>query len=166
MKILKTLVCITLLVTLFACSKKDDDGGTSAEEASYTATINGGGFTNFSSTLGSYAPDFNSNGLTLAIVDQNSNTIRIFLNKTGGFTSGVVKTIGNEDADGFITSVIIRNDANQQIFGSSEGNITITSNIEDSDNEQNLISGTINVTANNNTGTVVTISGTFTNFQY
>ena len=125
MKNFKQLFTIAILLTLIACSKNDDDGGSTAGEAFYSATINGGAFSNFTSTLGYYSPDSNGNGLTLAIVDQNTNTVRIFLNKTGGFSNGVVKTIGNMDGDGFTTSVIIRSDETQQIYNSTEGNITI-----------------------------------------
>jgi hypothetical protein len=166
MKNLTHLFVIALVLTLFACSKSDDDGGSTAEEASYTATIDGGAFSNFTSTLGYYSPNFNGNGLTLAIVDQNTNTIRIFLNKTGGYSSGVVKTVGNADGDGFITGVIIRSDETQQIYNSTEGNITITNHFVDSDTEQDVISGTISVTATTNTGTEVTLSGEFRDFSY
>ena len=166
MKNLKHFLVITLVFTLFACSKNDDDGGSAAKEATYSATINGGAFTNYTSTLGSYSPDFNGNGLTLAVVDQNTNTIRIFLNKTGGYSNGVVKTIGNADTDGFITGVIIRSEETQQIYSSTEGNITITNSFIDSDTDQNVISGTLTITATTNTGTLVTLSGSFDNFKY
>tara|TARA_R100000935_G_scaffold5241_1_gene12058 strand:- start:4545 stop:5045 length:501 start_codon:yes stop_codon:yes gene_type:complete len=166
MKNIKPMVVIALVLTLIACSKKDDDGGSTSAEATYSATINGGAFTNYTSTLGHYSPDFNGNGLTLAIVDQNTNTIRVFLNKTGGYSNGVIKTIGNVDTDGFMTGVVIRSEETQQIYNSTEGTITITNSFIDSDTDQNGISGTIMVTATTNTGTEVTISGTFENFLY
>lgn len=167
MKTLKTLCILFLSVLIISCSKKDDgDGGGSAPDPEFKATINGGSFgSNYISELGSYSADSN-NGVTIAVTDSNSNIIRIFLNETGGFDT-VIKEIGNVDENGFVTNVIIRDQAAMITYNSTEGRIVINENKANPEVEGGrLISGTFDVTATINTGDTVTMTGNFKNIAY
>ena len=166
MKTLKTLCILFLSVAIVSCSKKDDDGGGGAPEAAFNATINGGTFgSNYSSKLGFYSTT-TTNGITIAITDQNQNIIRMFLNETGGFDT-VIKEIGNVDDNGFVTNVIIRDQEAMITYNSSEGQIVITENKSNPENEGGrLISGNFDITAVVNTGETVTMTGTFKNIAY
>ncbi len=170
MKTLKTICILFLSVLIISCSKKDDgDGGGSAPEAEFSATINGGGFgSNYESRLGFYSSDYNNdNALTLAVTDANTNIVRIFLNQTGGFGSGITKIIGDVDTNGFVTNVIIRDQTNQVTYNSSEGEINILENRENPESEDGrLISGNFTITANSGAGPTVTMNGNFKNFAY
>ncbi len=167
MKNLKTLSILFLLVLATSCSKKDDDGGGgSPGEAEFNATINGGGFNNYSSNLGSYSTDTSSGtGLTIAVTDANLNVIRFFLNNSGGFDSGVIKEIGN----GSQSSALFRDQAENITYNGSDGSISITENRTnpEGDDSSRIISGTFNITTSDNLGTtIVTLSGSFKDFQY
>ncbi len=169
MKTLKTICILFLSVLIISCSKKDDgdDGGGSAGEPEFNATINGGSFgSNYNVELGSYAADSN-NGVTIAVTDSNLNIIRVFMNMTGGFGSGILKEIGNVDDNGFVTNVIIRDQAAMITYNSTTGNIGITEDKENPENEGGrLISGNFTVTATINTGESVTMTGSFKNIAY
>ncbi len=170
MKTLKTICILLISVLIISCSKKDDDdGGGSAPEAEFNATLNGGGFgSNYASRLGFYSSDYsNDNGLTLAVTDANTNVVRIFLNNTGGFGSGITKIVGDVATNGFITNVIIRDQTNQVTYSSSDGEINITDNKENPESEDGrLISGNFNITATSGVGPTITLIGSFTNFAY
>ncbi|MEZ4859512.1 MAG: hypothetical protein R2781_11950 [Flavobacteriaceae bacterium] len=164
MKNLKTISILCLAFLVLSCSKKEDDGGGDSDPtAEFTATINGGPYNNFAATLGSYFAD-SANGLTIAVVDANSNTIRLFMNSTGGFNSGVIKQIGNIDSSGFQTSALFRDADTQIIYNSISGSITISQNNESNNDPSNrVVTGTFTITANVNTGTEITMTGTFKN---
>jgi hypothetical protein len=169
MKTLITLSILFLSLVIISCSKKDDgDDGGSAPEAEFSATINGGGFgSNYSSRLGFYSSDYSDNGLTLAVTDENTNIVRIFLNQTGGFGSGITKIINDVATNGFVTSVVIRDQTNQVTYNASEGEINILENQENPENEDGrLISGNFTITATSGSGPAITMSGNFKNFAY
>lgn len=170
MKNLKTLCILLLSVLIISCSKKDDgDGGGSAPEAEFNATINGGGFgNNYASRLGFYSGDYsNDSGLTLAVTDANTNIVRIFLNQTGGFGSGITKVIGDVGPNGLVTNIIIRDQTNQVTYNSSDGEINITENKENPESESGrLISGNFTITATSGAGPTITMTGSFKNFAY
>ena len=167
MKILKTLSILFFSLLIISCSSKDDDDdGGSAPAASFTGIINGGPFENYTAKLGSYSTD-PSVGLTLAVIDANGNTIRIFMNQTGGLSAGTVKQMGNVDNDGFITSALVHHADSQTTFNASEGNITISENrATPGEENSNIISGSYTLKLNDNVGTNVTLNGTFNNFEY
>jgi len=172
MKILKTLCILFLSVVIISCSKKDDGdggGGGSAPEAEFSATINGGGFgNNYAARLGFYSSDYSDdNGLTLSVTDENTNIIRIFLNQTGGFGSGITKVVGDVATNGFITSVVIRDQDAQVTYNASEGEINILENSENPEIENGrLISGNFTITATSGVGPTITMTGNFKNFAY
>jgi len=168
MKNLKTICILFFSVLMLSCSKKDDGGGDSAPEAEFSATINGGGFgNNYTSRLGFYSSDYSDNGLTLAITDESTNIVRIFLNQTGGFGSGITKIVGDVATNGFVTGVIIRDQTNQVTYDASEGEINILENRENPENEDGrLISGNFTITATSGAGPTVTMTGNFKNFAY
>lgn len=163
----KTLSILFLSVLIISCSKKDDDNEDSAPAATFSGSINGGPFSNYTAKLGSYSTE-TSVGLTLAIIDENGNTIRIFMNQTGGFTSGTVKTIGNVDTEGFVTNALIHHAESQVTFNSTSGSITISENrTTPGEEDSNIISGSYSLTLTDNLGTTtVTMNGTFNNFAY
>lgn len=168
MKTLKTIFILFLSVLIISCSKSDDgDGGGSAGEPEFNATINGGSFgSNYSVKLGSYAADSN-NGVTIAVTDSNSNIVRVFMNMTGGFGSGIAKVIGDVDDNGFVTNVIIRDQDAMITYNSTEGNIGITEDKENPENEGGrLISGNFTVTATSGAGPTITMTGSFKNIAY
>lgn len=165
MKNLKTLCILFLSVLIISCSKKDDDSEQSAPEASFSGTINGGPFTNYTAKLGSYSTD-PSVGLTLAVIDANGNTIRLFMNQTGGLSAGIIKEIGNVDTDGFVTSAVVHHAESQTTFYASEGSISITENrATPGEEDSNIISGSYTLTLISG-GTTITLNGTFNNFMY
>ncbi len=168
MKTLKTICILFLSALIISCSKKDDDGGGSAPDAEFSATINGGGFgSNYASRLGFYSADYSDNGLTLAVTDENTNIVRIFLNQSGGFGSGITKIVGDVATNGFVTNVIIRDQTNQVTYNSSDGEINIVENVANPETENGrLISGNFTITATSGAGPTITMSGNFKNFAY
>ena len=83
-----------------------------------------------------------------------------------GFSTGVVKEIGNVDGNGFATTVIIRDQDAQITYNASSGSITITSLRNGDGDNFKLINGNFNVTATTNTGETVTMTGNFKNIEY
>ena len=167
MKTLKTLSILFLSVLIISCSSNDDDeGGETAPEASFTGIINGGPFSNYTAKLGSYSTD-PSVGLTLAVLDANGNTIRLFMNQTGGLSAGTKKEMGNVDKDGYVTGVLVYHADSQVTFNASEGNITISENrLNPGDEDSNIISGSFTLKLNDSMGVTLTMNGTFNNFVY
>lgn len=167
MKNLKTICFLFLTLAVISCSKKDDDGGGSAPEAEFSATIKGGTFgDNYTSKLGSYYTD-SSVGLTIAITDANNNVIRFFLNETGGLGSGTDKIIGDIDNNGYYTSVVIWDQGEEIAYNSSEGNIKVLDNKANPEDEDGrLISGNFSISAISNTSVTMSMTGTFKNIAY
>lgn len=168
MKTLKTICILFLSVLIISCSKKDDDGGGTAPEAEFSATINGGGFgSNYASRLGFYSSDYSDNGLNLSVTDANTNVVSIFLNNTGGFGSGITKIIGDVATNGFVTNVVIRDQTNQVTYNSSDGEINILENVANPETEDGrLISENFTITATSGAGPTITLTGNFKNFAY
>jgi len=165
MKILKPLLFLAIALLVLSCNKDDD--GDNVPEANYAALINGGTFNNYNSVMNFYDVSTALDRLTLNITDNNNHIIRIFLNNTGGYGSGISKTIGAADSDGFVTTVTIRDQDNMITYTSVSGTVTITSNNEKpGDSEYRLISGNFNIDATTSTGDTVNMSGTFSNMQY
>jgi hypothetical protein len=169
MKTLKTICILFLSVLIISCSKKDDgDGGGTAPEAEFSATINGGGFgSNYASRLGFYSSDYSDNGLNLSVTDANTNVVSIFLNNTGGFGSGITKIIGDVATNGFVTNVVIRDQTNQVTYNSSDGEINILENVANPETEDGrLISGNFTITATSGAGPTITLTGNFKKIAY
>jgi len=166
MKNLKSISLLLLTVLLLACSK-DDDSSNGAPEAAFTAAINGGSFSNYTANLGFYDASSTQGTLTISITDDNNNIIRIFVNSTGGLSGGVVKQVGDVDSNGFGTNVTIRDQAAQITYSSIDGSVTISRNVANPDDEQQrLVSGSFNITASTNTGTTVTMTGSYENIAF
>ncbi|WP_157429289.1 hypothetical protein [Aequorivita sublithincola] len=169
MKNLKTICILFFSVLIISCSKKDEDGGGIAPEAEFNAIINGGGFgSNYAALMDYYSTNYsNDSGLDLLINDKNTNIVRIFLNNTGGFGSGITKVIGDVAANGLITNVVIRDQNAQVTYNASEGEINITENRENPESENGrLISGNFTITATSGVGPTITMTGNFKNFAY
>ncbi len=165
MKNLRIFTLLLFSVLLHSCSG-DDDSGVGDPAPTFNATINGGDFNNYSAEPGSISAT-STVGLTITVTDSNNNVIRIFLNSTGGFNSGVTKEIGNVDSDGFATNVTIRDQEAAITYTSNAGSISITGNSESpEDSNFRLISGNFDITASDNTGTTVTMTGNFSNIIY
>ncbi|MEZ4801197.1 MAG: hypothetical protein R2797_00385 [Gelidibacter sp.] len=163
------LVAFSLFLFTFSCSKDDNKDDDQTAEPEFSASINGGTFSDYHATLGFYnaTSGASANSLNITITDSNNNIINIFLNGTGGLNSGVIKEMNNVDSEGFVTNLVIRDQAAQVTYTSTSGSITISENREGpSDSGYRYISGDINVTTSTNTGTEVTITGSFTDFKY
>lgn len=166
MKNLKTLAILFVAFLVFSCSK-DDNGSDSNVEASFTATIDGGTFTNYSAMLGFYDLQSTDGTLTISVTDSNNNVIRIFMNSTGGLSAGVVKQVGDIDGNGFGTAVAIRDQGAQITYNSISGSIRITENVAHPDDSgRRLVSGNFNIVANNNTSADVTMTGSYSNLDF
>jgi len=165
MKTLRVTILLVLSLVTLSCSG-DDDGGSNAGTPEFTATINGGTFNNYTAALEGFSVTA-SVGLTIAITDTNFNIIRLFMNNTGGFSSGVVKEVGNIDSDGFVTTVTIRDQEALITYTATSGSISI-SEVRSNPDEPSLksISGTFNITASDNNGATVTMTGSFSNLDY
>lgn len=163
------LLLVSLVFFTFSCSKDEGSDENPAENAEFNATINGGIFTNYSATLGFYSAEHavGQNTLTINVTDANNNIVRLFMNDTDGLGSGTVKQINNADSNGFVTNLIFRDQEAQVTYSSISGSITISENIENpSNSEYRLISGSFNVITSTNTGTELTVNGTFSNMEY
>lgn len=167
MKNLKAICLLFVFLVVLSCSKNDDSDSGEAVTPTFTATITGGSFGNYSSTLGFHSSNSSDGTLTIAITDANNHIIRIFLNATGGLSNGVVKQIGDVDSNGFATTVTIRDQDAQITYNSTSGSISISGNREHPDESgRRLISGNFTITASTNTGEEVMMTGNFTNIDY
>ena len=163
------LLLVSFVIFTFSCSKDEENDEDPADNAAFNATINGGIFTNYNATLGFYSADqgIGQNNLTINVTDANNNIVRLFMNETDGLGSGTVKQINNADSNGFVTNLIFRDQEAQVTYSSISGSITISENIENpSNSEFRLISGSFNVITSTNTGTEVSVDGTFSNMVY
>tara|TARA_R110002124_G_C8974716_1_gene515953 strand:- start:113326 stop:113838 length:513 start_codon:yes stop_codon:yes gene_type:complete len=168
MKTLKTLTILLLTLAIVSCNKDDGDSvGQTDPEVRFNATINGGTFTNYNSTLGFYDAGSSDGTLTLNITDANNNVIRIFLNSTDGLNGGVVKEVNNVDPNNFVTQVVIRDQAAMITYNSISGTITILESLVSAeDPDYRLVTGGFNIVASTNTGGDVTMIGNFEYFKY
>ena len=169
MKHLKILTLLFISVVIMSCSKSDSEEENPADNATFNVSINGSSFNNYNATLGFYVAEIgiSGNSLGINVTDSNNNVINLFLNASGGLASGTTKQIGDVDADNFATSAVIRDQVAQVTYYGSSGSITITKSIENpSDSDYRLISGTFNITAPGNNSTTVTMTGSFSDFEY
>ncbi len=162
--------CLLVCLIISSCSKDDDNSEVvAAQDATVSATINGGSFNDYSFDLGVYATARGTAGNTISIdlADPSGTSINLFLNGTDGFDSGTVKTIGNVDSDSFKTNAVIR-DSQSLTYFSSTGTISITGNrAHPTQTNLRLISGTFNINAATIDGASSTaLSGTFTELEY
>ncbi|MEO8933748.1 MAG: hypothetical protein ABI295_05525 [Xanthomarina sp.] len=173
MKNLHIITLFILSIITLSCSKNDDNNNNDnspAQQAAFQAEINGGTFSNYSFTIGYYEITKGTFGNTLSIdiSDSNGELVTLFLNGTGGFSSGTVKEMGNNDSNNFRTYVLIRQQQPQLSYYSSSGSVTITNNREHpTESGYRLISGHFNVVASTADGNKTTsMSGTFTDLKY
>lgn len=169
MKNLHLLSIVFLTILTFSCTKDDSNDSPSAQEEAFQATINGGTYSNYAFTMGAYQATKASNGtLSLDISDLNGEMITLFLNGNGGFGSDTVKTMGNMDANNFVTYGLIRQSDPQISYYSSGGNVTITNNREHpTESGHRLISGTFSITATTlDSSNTTAMTGSFTELDY
>nr|WP_321234199.1 hypothetical protein [uncultured Psychroserpens sp.] len=169
MKCIKPFAVLFLFLLITSSCSEDDNNNNPADNAQFTATLDGGSFNNYSATLGFYNAELGitNNTLNINVTDANNNVINMFMNSTGGLGSGVIKQIGDVDSENFSTTVVIRDQEAQITYSSISGSITITENrVNPSDDEYNIISGTFNITASINTGAEVIMTGSFSDLQY
>ncbi|WP_152487234.1 hypothetical protein [Winogradskyella psychrotolerans] len=171
MKTLHLLKIFVLLLCMTSCSDDDNDNSPPLNEnPGMVATINGGTFNDYNFTDGTYLISSGTNGNTMSIniADTSGNQVTLFLNGTGGFSSGTVKEMGDIDSNNFVTHGIIRQ-ANPQIsYYSTSGNVTITEDrTHPTETGIRIISGTFNISATtlDNANTTVLI-GSFTELEY
>ncbi|RNC87793.1 MAG: hypothetical protein ED556_00975 [Winogradskyella sp.] len=162
------IVIITLFI--FSCESDDNTGNPIAENPGVNAVINGGTFNNFefSDSIYQVTKQATNNTITIDAGDTNGNQITIFLNSSGGFDSGTIKTMGDIDVNNFVTYVLIRQSNPQMSYYSSIGNVTITDNItHPTESGIRLLSGNFEITANPiNDPTSTTMTGTFIELEY
>ncbi len=169
MKNLHLLTILFLSILTLSCSKDESNDSPSAQEEGFQATINGGTYSNYAFTMGAYQATKASNGtLSLDISDLNGEMITLFLNGNGGFGNETVKTMGNVDANNFVTYGLIRQSQPQISYYSSSGNVTITNNREHpTESGHRLISGSFNIIATSLDATNTTsLIGSFSELDY
>jgi hypothetical protein len=173
MKNLRLLQFFLLAIFIMSCDK--DDGNDNNEALSgdpgITANINGGSYSNYTFVDAIYQITLGTNGTTMSIDagDINGDQITLFLNGTGGFEPGTVKTMGDLDTNNFTNFVNIRQLSSTQIsYFSTSGNVTIVENIpHPTEAGTRLISGTFNISADSTTDSYTTVmTGTFIELEY
>lgn len=162
------VICILFVSLLTVSCSSDDPNETPVEGPAVQATLHGGTFSNYNFKLGVYevAKGTNGNTLNINLSDKNGKMITLFLNSSGGFTSGTVKQINDVDSGKFKTNAVIRD--GQVSYFSSKGSIKITHNRDHPTNaEQRMISGEFNIDASTIDQTQsTTIKGTFVDLVY
>lgn len=164
-----TLILLLVTVTL-SCNKDDEQNEISAAQTpEFTATINGGGFTNYAFDLGVYAitKGTGSNTLSIDIADTSGVNVNLFLNGTDGFETGTIKQMGNVDSNSYTTNSIIRNTQGVTYFSSS-GRVSITNNrAHPTESGARLLSGTFIITATTiDGGNSTNLIGSFSELKY
>lgn len=170
MKNLRIVYLLFSSMIIMSCSS-DDAKNELLESGALQATINGGTFSNYSFKLGVYqvAKGTNGNTLKFNLVDKNGKQITLFLNSTGGFTSGTSKQMGDVDSDGFKTYAEIKDNQPEAQYFSESGSLKITHNREHPSHSQKyLISGTFSIVASTIDGTssTTTLKGSFNELEY
>jgi len=171
MKNLKLMMLIVLSITLFSCNKNDegsDDGEIIPRNVDFQATINGGTFTDYQSVLDSYFASSTEGTLTIAVTDTNTNIVRLFINDTNGLNTGSVNMIGDESGQGFITTAIVRDQANKVTYTSVSGSISILENVIDADdNDISYVTSSFEIILNSETSAdPVTLNGVFEDVRF
>ena len=163
------LICIIMLLGV-SCSK-DDDNNTNNDVTgvtAFSATINGGTYSNYDYDLAVYTITKNGNTMSIDVGDQNGDQITIFLNGTNGFDAGTEKVMGNTDDNNFVTYTLIRQASTQLSYYSSGGTVTITQNVpHPTEANTRLISGDFNITTATTDGSSTTVlNGSFSELGY
>jgi hypothetical protein len=173
MKNLRLLSIFVFALFMMSCDTDDDSndnsGPTLTGDPGITATINGGTYSNFEFDDVLYGITLNNGTMDISAGDVNGDQITLFLNSTGGFVSGTVKTMGGMDSNNFTNYVLIRQMSSTQLqYTSTSGNITIVENkVHPTEADKRLISGTFNVTAQTIDGANTTnMEGTFIELEY
>ena len=171
MKILHLLKVFVLALCIASCSDDDNDSSPPLHDnPGMVATINGGTFNDYNFTDGTYLVSSGTNGNTMKIdiADTSGNQVTLFLNGTGGFSSGTVKQMGNMDSDNFVTYSLIRQSNPQLSYFSASGNVTITENrTHPTETGIKIISGTFNISATTTDNAHSTfLIGSFTELEY
>ncbi len=169
MKDLQLLIILFFSVITLSCNKDENNDNSPAQDETFQATIKGGTFDSYIFSMGAYEVTKGSNGtLSIDIVDPNGEMVTLFLNGTGGFSSGTTKEMGNVDSNNFVTYGLIRQSQPQQSYYSSVGNAIITNNrVHPTEIGHRLISGTFSFTAKTIDGTqTITMNGSFTELDY
>ncbi len=173
MKNLRLLQMFVFVLCIVSCDKDDnnDDQSPLSDDPGITATIDGGSYSNYAFKDGIYQITTGANGNTMSInaADVNGDQVTLFLNATGGFSAGVVKTMGALDDNNFTNYVNIRQQSSTQIsYMSTAGNVKITKNrVHPTEAGMRLISGTFNITATSTSDANTTeMTGSFTELEY
>lgn len=176
MKNLRLLSIFAFTLFMMSCDTDDDSNNANPTPISgdpgITVTLDGGAFSNFVFEDQLYGVTLLNSAIQISAGDEEGNQITLFLNSTGGYGAGSVKTMGNIDSGNAVTYANIRTAGSPQISyfanSSGSGNITITENItHPTDPSLRLISGTIDVTATSTTNSdTTTMTGTFKELEY
>ncbi|MGJ8548131.1 DUF6252 family protein [Winogradskyella wichelsiae] len=171
MKNLRQLPIFILIICFMSCSSDDDGENTSPlnEDPGVSATIDGGTYNNYSFNDGiSQIITGTNNTLSIEASDTSGEQITLFLNSTGGFDSGTVKTMGDVDSNNSVTYALIRQSNPQTSYYSTTGNVTITENrTHPTEAGIRLLSGTFNISASTINGeNSTTLGGSFTELEY
>lgn len=172
MKNLRLLSIFAFALFMMSCDKDDDsnDNDPLSGNPGVTATINGGTYSNytFSDAINQTTLETN-NTMTISAGDVDGDQITLFLNSTGGFGAGTVKTMGDMDSNNFTNYVLIRQLSSSQLqYFSTSGNVTITENrAHPTEADTRLISGTFSITAATSDATNTTsMTGSFIELEY
>lgn len=167
MKNFKLLSILFLSVLISSCSGNDDEDAGSAPPSTFNATITGSSFgENYKATLGNYYSE-TAVGITLVVTDANQHIFRFFLSEKDGFQNGMTKIIGETDANGYYTNVVIRDQAQEISYVSDRGHIKI-SEIKRNPAMENgqLISGSFEIVAVSSSAEVINMKGSFKDLAY
>lgn len=172
MKNLRLLQMFIFVCCIVSCEKdnSNDDHSPLSDNPGITATINGGSYTNYSFIDGIYQITLGTtNTMSVDVADVNGDQVTLFLNATGDFNAGVVKTMGESDNNNFTNYVNIRQQSSTQIsYMSTSGNVKITKNrAHPTEAGIRLISGTFNISALSTSDDNTTeMTGSFTELEY
>ena len=171
MKHINLLKVICLCLVIWSC---DSDSGdpqiTLSDNPGIEAIINGGTYTNYRFANGIYQISLGNSNQNMSINagDDNGHQLTLFLNGTGGFSTGAVKTIGDTDSDNFRTYVLIR-EANSQVnYYATTGSISINRyQAHPNKSGFRVISGVFNISATSEDGMHNTsMTGGFTDLEF
>lgn len=172
MKNLRLLSIFAFALFMLSCDKDEDnnDNAPLSGDPGITATINGGTYSNYAFSDVIYQVSLATNNtMTISAGDVDGDQITLFLNSTGGFGAGTVKTMGAMDSNNFINYVLIRQLSSTQLqYFSTSGNVTITENrVHPTEANKRLISGTFSVTAaTQDAANTTSMTGSFIELEY
>ena len=166
------LFLTVLALFIFSCSSDNENSSSTlpiSESQGINASINGGSFNNYNFSDSIYQVTKGANNtISIDASDTNGNQITLFLNSTGGFSSGTIKDMGDIDSNNFVTYILLRQGNPEVSYFSSTGTVTITKNrAHPTDSGLQLLSGTFEITANPiNDPTTITIAGSFVELEF